>query len=71
MFHWGKDRLDGQAPGEVVNGVTDSWRPVMTGVLQGSLLGTDLSNVFINNMDKGIRSTLSEFTDDTVLEEKC
>ena len=59
--------LSGRFQRVVLNEQTSSWRPVIAGVPQGSILGPLLFLVYINDLPNELKSSVKLFADDTSL----
>ncbi len=49
----------------VISGTASDWAPVTSGVPQGSVLGSLLLIIYINDIDVGLDYIVSKFADDT------
>ncbi|PKU48322.1 rna-directed dna polymerase from mobile element jockey-like [Limosa lapponica baueri] len=64
---WIRNWLDGCPQNVAANGLMSKWRPVMSGISQGSALVLMLFNFFVSDTDSGIEWTLSKCADSNKL----
>ena len=65
MINWVEKLLIDRRQRVVVDGEVSNWKLVLSGVLQGSVLGPILFLIYINDLDDDITSKVLKFADDT------
>ena len=59
--------LSGRFQRVVLNGQTSSWRPVLAGVPQSSIMGQVLFLIYVNDLPNKLKSNVKLFANDTYL----
>jgi hypothetical protein len=67
ITNWIKDWLSNRTQRVTINSSRSTWTHVHSGVPQGSVLGPLLFLIYVNDMEKTVKSNLSKFADDTKL----
>ena len=67
IMNWIEQWLTERRQRVVVGGEVSSWKSVLSGVPQGSVLGPILFLVYINGLEEGVTGKILKFADDTKL----
>ena len=70
IINWIEQWLTDRRQRVVVDGEVSSWKSVLSGVPQGSVLGSILVLVYINDLEDGVTRNILKFADDTKLFKK-
>ena len=64
-LYWIKAFLSDRVQQVCINGANSTWKPVTSGIPQGSVLGPILFVLYINDLPSNILSNVYMFADDT------
>ena len=67
IINWMEQWITDRRQRVVVDGEVSSWKSVLSGVPQGSVLGPILCVVYINDLEEGVTGKILKFADDTKL----
>ena len=67
IVNWIEQWLTDRRQRVVLDGEVSSWKSVIGGVPQGSVLGPILFLVYINDLEEGVTGKILKFADDTKL----
>ena len=67
IINWIEQWLTDRRQRVVVDGEISNWKPVLSEVPQGSVLGPILFLIYINDLEEGVTSKILKFADDTKL----
>ena len=67
IINWIEQWLKDWRQSVVVDGEVSSWKPVLSGVPQGPVLGPILFLIYKNDLEEGVTGNILKFADDTKL----
>ena len=71
IINWIEQWLTDRRQRVIVDGEVSSWKSVLNGVPQGSVLGSILFFVYFNDLEEGVTGKILKFADDTKLFRKA
>ena len=71
IHNWIEQWLTERRQRVVVDGFVSSWKSVLSGMPQGSVLGPILFLVYINDLEEGVTGKILKFADDIKLFRKA